>query len=222
MKIVVVSPHPDDESLGAGGLILKHKKAGDQVYWINMTDVEENQGWDNEFVKKRRKQIKDVCDFYKYDGFYNLKMKPSNLDSMNKGDVISALGKCIQKIEPDWIILPNPTDAHSDHLVTYEAAMSCTKAFRYPYIKRIMTMEILSETDFSKNGEAFSPNYFVDITEYLDEKIEALKIYDTEFAEAPFPRNLEAVKALALLRGGASGCHYAEAFKVIKEIDKEI
>ena len=83
-------------------------------------------------------------------------------------------------------------------------------------------MEILSETDFSKNGKAFSPNYFVDITEYLDEKIEALKIYDTEFAEAPFPRNLEAVKALALLRGGASGCHYAEAFKVIKEIDKEI
>lgn len=53
MKIVVVSPHPDDESLGAGGLIAKHKKAGDQVFWINITDVEEKKDGIRHSLKKK-------------------------------------------------------------------------------------------------------------------------------------------------------------------------
>lgn len=218
--MVVVSPHPDDESLGAGGLIIKHKIAGDQVFWINVTDVEKNQGWDDKFIEKRRIQIEKICQFYNFDRFYNLKFQPASLENMKREELISAFGKCIQEIEPDWVILPNPSDAHSDHFVTYEVGMSCTKAFRYPSVKKIMTMEIISESDFSKNGESFSPNYFVDITDVMENKINALKIYDTEFGEPPFPRNLEAVKALALLRGNVSGCRYAEAFKIIKEIDK--
>ena len=67
MKIVVVSPHPDDESLGAGGLIAKHKKAGDQVFWINITDVEEKEGWDKAFIEKRKIQIEQVCRFYNFE-----------------------------------------------------------------------------------------------------------------------------------------------------------
>ncbi len=220
MKIVVISPHPDDESLGAGGLIVKHKLLGDKVFWINMTDVREDYGWDNVFIKNRKNQIEKICQFYKFDGFYNLEFKPASLENIEKRDIISAVSKCMKEIEPDWVILPNPSDAHTDHLVTYEVGMSCTKAFRYPSVKKIMTMEIISESDFCKNGEAFSPNYFVDITNVIDSKINALKIYDTELGEVPFPRNLEAVRALALLRGGASGCEYAEAFKIIKEIDK--
>ena len=60
MKIVVVSPHPDDETLGAGGLILKRKNLGDQIYWINITDVSVNQGWSQEFVEHRQKQIQKI------------------------------------------------------------------------------------------------------------------------------------------------------------------
>lgn len=221
MKIAVVSPHPDDESLGAGGLILKHKSKGDQVYWINITDVKENQGWSDEFVSRRRVQIEQILQFYKFDGFYNLKYRPAYLDSIDKGELIERFGNVIREIQPDILVLPNPTDAHTDHLITYEVGMSCSKTFRYPSIKKIMTMEILSETDFSKTCEVFSPNFFVDISEYIENKIEALKIYDTEFLDPPFPRNYDAVKALALLRGGTSGCRYAEAFKVIKEIDKD-
>lgn len=219
MKIAVISPHPDDETLGAGGFLLKHRKEGNQIYWINMTDVNENQGWDSSFIKYRKRQIEQICEFYKFDKFYNLKYPPCTLENVNKHELLSGYGKCIQEIQPDCIVLPNPQDAHSDHLITYEVGMSCSKIFRYPYIKKILTMEILSETDFSKNAEAFAPNYFVDISEYIEDKIAALKIYDTELGKAPFPRNIEAVRALALLRGGMSGSHYAEAFKIIKEID---
>lgn len=220
MKIVVVSPHPDDETLGAGGFILKQKMLKNEVHWINMTDVEKGYNWDAEFIDKRKQQIERICQFYKFDSAYNLKFLPSTLEDISKGELIDAFSKCIRQIEPDWIVLPNPNDAHTDHLITYEVGMTCAKTFRYPYIKRIMTMEILSETDFSKSGEAFSPNYFIDITDVLEEKLSAMKIYDTELGDAPFPRNLEAVKALALLRGGTAGCKYAESFNMIKQIDR--
>ncbi len=219
MKIAVISPHPDDETLGAGGFLLKHRKKGNQIYWINITDINENQGWDISFIKYRKRQIEQICEFYKFDKFYNLKYPPCSLENVNKHELISDYGRCIQEIQPDCIVLPNPQDAHSDHLITYEVGMSCSKIFRYPYIKKILTMEIISETDFSKNAEAFAPNYFVDISECIEDKIAALKIYDTELGKAPFPRNIEAVRALALLRGGMAGSHYAEAFKIIKEID---
>ena len=80
-------------------------------------------------------------------------------------------------------------------------------------------MEILSETDFGDADNPFIPNYFVDISDYIEKKINALNIYDTEMGVPPFPRNYEAIRALATLRGGMSGVRYAEAFKIIKWIE---
>lgn len=219
MKIVVVSPHPDDETLGAGGLLLKAKKNGNEIYWVNITNVNENSS-DKAFVSRRKEQIMQICKYFNFDGFYDLQFSPSSLENTNKTEIIDAFDICIKKIEPDWIILPDPNDAHGDHLITYEVGMICSKAFRCQSIKKILTMEIISETDFSRNGKAFSPNYFVDITNEIDEKIGAIKIYDTELGDLPFPRNIETIKALSLVRGAAAGCRYAEAFRIIKEIDK--
>lgn len=219
MKIVVVSPHPDDETLGAGGTLLRYKAAGAEIYWVNVTDVEENQGWDNEFVKHRKEQIKKICEYYDFDGVYNLKFQPSQLENMDKGTLIEQIGDCFKKIQPEWVILPDCNDAHSDHKVVFESGMVCTKTFRYPYIKKIMTMEILSETDFGKPTNPFIPNYYIDITDFMDKKLEVLSIYDTEMGEPPFPRSLESVKALGTLRGGTAGVRYAEAFKLIKCIE---
>lgn len=80
-------------------------------------------------------------------------------------------------------------------------------------------MEILSETDFGSLYHSFEANYYIDITDCIEDKIDALKIYDTELGEPPFPRSIDAVKALATLRGGAAGVRYAEAFHVIKVIE---
>lgn len=45
MKILVVSPHPDDETLGAGGSLLKWKNAGNEISWLNITDVDGGGGY---------------------------------------------------------------------------------------------------------------------------------------------------------------------------------
>ena len=81
-------------------------------------------------------------------------------------------------------------------------------------------METLSETEFAPPlaESTFAPNSFVDITEYIEQKINIIKIYRGETAPPPFPRSLENLKSLATIRGGAAGCRYAESFMLLKEI----
>lgn len=80
-------------------------------------------------------------------------------------------------------------------------------------------MEIISETNFGMPYDLFRPNLYIDISNYLDKKIKALNIYDTELGNLPFPRSIDAVKAQAIIRGTEAGVLYAEAFRVIKEIE---
>lgn len=107
-----------------------------------------------------------------------------------------------------------------DHRKLFQSAHSCAKSFRYPFIKKILMMETLSETEFGAAlpGQGFSPNVFIDISNYLEKKIEIMKMYHGEMGEHRFPRSEENMRALATLRGAISGVKYAESFMLLKEI----
>ena len=204
MRVLVVSPHPDDETLGAGGTLLKVKAQGHQIFWMNITDMRAEDGWPEDKISYRQEQIRKVKAFYQFDGFYNLAFPPTKLSCMDEGPIIDAIKKVYDEVKPEWIIIPGQYDAHSDHHVVYNCCMAAAKTFRAPYIKRITTMEIISETDYGFQAEKFTPNLFVDITDTLEGKIEAMKIYDTEIEEVPFPRSLENIRSLASVRGGGT------------------
>lgn len=218
-KVLIVSPHPDDETLGAGGAILKYKELGCKVYWLNMTDIRLEYDYDSERVQKRREEIEAVCKTYDFDGFHNLELRPASLDIYSKSQMISKISKIVNEIKPNIIILPYQEDVHSDHRVTFDCLYSCTKIFRYPSVKKILAMEIISETNFALPDKFFSPNYFIDITDYIEKKIEIMKIYESEIEKHPFPRSEDSIKALAILRGAQAGVKYAEGFKLIKYIE---
>lgn len=218
MKILVVSPHPDDETLGAGGTLLRLKREGHQIYWLNITDVDIKDGWNMEFVKKRKEQIRQISALYGFEKVYNLKFVPAKLDELATADVIGGINQCIHEVEPEWVILPDYNDAHSDHKIVFESCMACIKSFRCPSVKRIVTMEILSETNFGKPYDRFAPTFYVDISDTLQGKIDAMKIYASEIGEHPFPRSELSIRSLAALRGVEAGVTAAEAFRMIKEI----
>lgn len=93
-----------------------------------------------------------------------------------------------------------------------------TKWFRYPSVKRILAYETLSETDFGLGTDlGFRPNIFINIENYLEDKLRAMDIYASELGRFPFPRSDEAIRALATLRGAASGFQAAEAFELLRE-----
>ncbi len=221
-NIIVISAHPDDEIIGAGGTLLKHVANGDQVFWLIVTNVFEEQGFSKERVESRQVEIDSVAKMLGIKEIYKLNYPTMTLTSSTLLKMVPEISKIFSTVRPEIIYCLNRSDAHSDHRVTFDAVMACTKSFRYPYIKQVLMYECISETEFAPAlfEKVFLPNYFVDISSYLDKKIEIMKIYESELAEHPFPRSIRNLKALATFRGASVGVEYAEAFQLLKYIDK--
>lgn len=216
MNVLIVSPHPDDETLGGGGTVLRLFAEGHSVNWLNITGIESNNNFSEDFVIKRREQLKEIETYYRFQKTYHMNLMPTKLEKYDSAETINKISNIFREIKPEMLILPDYNDIHTDHKKVFEWCLACTKIFRFPYIKQIMTMEIVSETDFGGPENPFYPNYYIDITDYIDGKIKALEVYDTELGEPPFPRSIENIKALASIRGAAAGVRYAEAFRLIK------
>lgn len=218
MKILVVSPHPDDETLGAGGLLHRASDEGHELYWLIITHANEKIGWTPEQIKHREQEIEEVSQSYGFKDVRNLRLPPAELQDISDAEIISHIRAVVDEIQPEVVILPDRNDAHTDHHAVFDCCMAVLKTFRCKSVKKILTMEILSESNFGNPYDHFEPNCYVDISEYFDKKIETMRIYGSELGQHPFPRSEEAIKALAVLRGSEAGCQYAEAFHIIKEI----
>jgi LmbE family N-acetylglucosaminyl deacetylase len=218
--ILVVSPHPDDETLGCGGTILKHKAQGAKICWLIVTNLPLTEGADKTRYEDRQKEIARASEAYGFDRVFKLDFPTTKLDALPKDGIIGAIKEVVTAVQPDTIYLPNRGDIHSDHKVTFDAVMSAAKTFRFPCIRKVMMYEVSSETDFAPPfaTSAFTPNSFSDISNFLEKKISIMGIYGSELGSHPFPRSVEGIKALAMVRGAAAGVTYAEAFMTLKEI----
>ena len=222
MKIAVISAHPDDEILGVGGTLLKHQKNGDEILWIIVTDVFEKNGFSKERVDSRHIEVEKVSKEMGFSKTIQLGFPTMSLSSESLNQLIPQISKEFMAFEPEVIYCPNRTDAHSDHRIVFDAVWACTKSFRYPYVKRVLMFECISETEFAPalSERVFVPNYFVDISEYVDKKDVIMKIYESELGLHPFPRSIKNIRALSTFRGATIGVEHAEAFQLLKFIDK--
>jgi LmbE family N-acetylglucosaminyl deacetylase len=219
MRTLVVAPHPDDETLGVGGTLLRKKQEGSSIAWLIMTSIKVEKGWSQEKVDTRKIELAQIESFFGFDKVYQLGFDSKELDKVPKKNIVASINEVFKEFQPTEIFLPHFSDIHSDHKVTFDSVVSCTKWFRNYSIKRILTYETLSETEFGSNKDfKFNPNIFVNIESTLTQKLQAMQIYKSEIDNFPFPRSLEAISALAAIRGSASGFRAAEAFELIKEI----
>lgn len=209
-KVVVVAVHPDDETIGCGGTIIKHLNRGDEIHCVLVTKGNPKQ----EVIWNK------VKDAYHFTSVTELDFQELDLMDKSLNELIPPLSKAISAIQPQTIIIPNRSDAHSDHKAIFNAVASCTKAFRYPFIEKVLMMEVISETDFAlplPEGQ-FIANYYVDITKEFEKKQEILKIYESELLPYPQTRNLNTMQALNRYRGSQINAEYAEAFMNLKTI----
>ena len=220
-KVLVVAVHGDDETLGCGGTLLKHKAQGDEIHWLLITGPTENHpfNFSKETIEKRNETIDKVGKMYGFNSTTYLALPTIFVHSVDFGEIVKKVSDAIKKIQPNVIYMMSNNDVHSDHRVTFDAVYSCTKSFRYPFIEKIYMMETLSETEFAPaiSAKAFIPNVYVDITNYIEKKLEIMSMYDTEVMEDPYPRSLSSIKALARVRGSRAGVMYAEAFQLLYE-----
>lgn len=218
---MVIAPHPDDETLGCGGTLLRHKEQQDNLFWVILTSIKDCiDQYGEKLIKERFQEIQKISKLYDFKSTEEFNFKPAYLDQIPLADIILKLKQVLDKFEPDTLYIPSWIDSHSDHRVAFNAISSCIKWFRAPYIKKVMAYETLSETDFSVKN-SFLPNTYFDISKYIDKKIEIFSLYKSELAAFPFPRSPKALRAQAMYRGTRVGFRAAEAFRVLLMLESD-
>ena len=219
MKSIVISPHPDDEVLGPGGTLLKRKKEGHKIAWLIVTNISTDHGWKKKQVEKRNKEIKKVSKLFNFSKVFQLNFPSKKLDTIPKYIIVREITKVFNSYRPSEIFVPHKSDVHSDHKIISDVISTCTKSFRFPFIKRILAYETISETGYNLGkSKQFHPNFFEDISIFLQKKIKAMKIYKSEIGNFPFPRSSKAIEFQAKWRGTFIGAKAAEAFELLKQI----
>ena len=212
-KILIFAPHPDDETLGCGGTILKNLKKKNKIGLVLFTKISEKK-FSKKAVYKRNVEINKMLKKYKFHFFKNFEFENSELDKVSDLKLISEIKLVLDKFKPNILYIPFIGDVHSDHSKISRCSLSCIKSFRHSYLNEAYFYETLSETNFNflKN---FNANTFEDISNFLMQKIQIMKIYKTEIKNHPFPRSIESIKSLAILRGSQANFKYAEGFQLI-------
>lgn len=219
MKVLVIAPHADDEVLGVGGTIAKYVNGGHDVYVCVVTS-----GHSSMFPQEVLDKIGDeAIEAHAYLGIketYFLDFPAVLLSEIPKHEVNAKVFEVIDKVKPSIVFIPHYGDLHLDHYIVSLAAMVGVRPIREINVLEIYSYETLSETEWNipHTSNAFIPNTWFDISDFIDRKKEAMKIYSTQVTQFPHPRSLEAIESLAKLRGSTVGIKAAEAFCMLRRI----
>lgn len=220
MKVLAIAPHPDDETLGAGGTLLRHAHAGDELYWLIVTQPDPNE-WAKDVVAQCLAQVERVGQAYGFKEVIELGLPAARLDQLPRRETVDAITQAVRAIRPERIYTAGETDAHTDHLVTFEALMIACKTSRIEFgSAAVYAYEVLSSTEaaIGWGRPPFVPNTYCDIGSFMARKLEIMGLYKNQLQPGPLPRSLESIKALARYRGTGVGLAYAEAFRLVRQV----
>jgi N-acetylglucosamine malate deacetylase 1 len=216
--VLVIAAHMDDEALGAGGTIARHVEAGDRVHVVFAA----HRIYDHTYDEARNK-TEEACalrarDVLGYAGTEFLRLPDERLDAAVQ-DIIVPLEARVQSLEPHVVYVNHYGDANQDHRAVFAAALVCLRVTAAPFVQRVLCYETPSSTEQAPPlpSWAFLPNCFVDISRFLDRKIDAIAQYETERRLFPHPRSVEALRLLAARRGIEGGFEAAEAFAILRD-----
>jgi LmbE family N-acetylglucosaminyl deacetylase len=221
MRVLAISAHPDDETLGCGGMLLRHQAQGDELYWMIATVCHEPR-WSADLIKRKAVEVERVADAFGMKKFFKLGFPNAKLDTVGIGELMDPIAEVISEVKPELVYLLHGGDIHTDHLALFTASMSVLKPFYMIKrgVKRVLCYETLSSTDAAppRWERAFVPNIYADISPYIDRKIEIMELYESEIHADPMPRGASAIRALARYRGTTISTEYAEAFTLVREV----
>lgn len=219
MKILVIAPHPDDEVLGCGGTIKKHTSQGDEAYLCIGTKAYAPD-WSEDFLKARQGEIEQANSVLGIKKTYFLEFPTVKVDTVSQKEVNDKILHIIKELQPEVLYIPHGGDLNKDHQIFFEASLVASRPVPGGSIKRILSYEALSETEWGRMLNPFVPSVYIDITKTLSDKLQAMKAYSSELREFPHPRSLQAIEVLAQKRGTEAGLQRAEAFSLVREIQR--
>ncbi len=223
--VLVIAAHPDDEVLGCGGAIARHTALGDQVHVLFMADGETSRHVSDADVlvdvseSKRREAAQGALNVLGVGERIFLEWPDNRLDTIPMLDLVQSIEPVIMRLRPDIIYTHFEGDLNVDHQKTARAVFTACRPQPEFSVTKIICFEVLSSTEWNP-AQSFMPNYWVDVSEYLPIKEKALVFYDQEMRPYPHTRSYQNVRQLAGVRGATIGVESAEAFMIVRMIER--
>ncbi|MEM9543292.1 MAG: PIG-L family deacetylase [Cyanobacteria bacterium P01_E01_bin.42] len=220
MNVLVIAAHPDDEVLGCGGTIIKHSQQGDVVRVLILAEGATSRDWTRNRETRQTdlsalaKAAHQASEILEVDSVKLLQFPDNRMDTCDLLDIVKVIEAHIQEYLPERIYTHHLGDLNIDHRRISEAVITAARPIPEHPTKSILFFEVPSSTEWQVATASlnFNPNWFVDISNTLNVKLNALQAYQTEIRSYPHPRSLEAVEYLARWRGATVGLQAAEAF----------
>ncbi|WP_281661951.1 PIG-L deacetylase family protein [Microvirgula aerodenitrificans] len=221
-KVLVIAAHPDDEVLGAGGVIALHALWGDEVHILIVTEGCSSQYPDHpEMVLQKKSEAKEAAailgvppDKLHFEGLPDMR-----LDSVPATRINKSIETVIQSVQPSIVYTHASSDVNLDHRLVFEASLVACRPYAAPFVEAIYSYFAPSSTEW---GIApFDANHFVDVSSVMETKINAMAAYKSEVRTAPHPRSIESLHAIFATFGSVVGCQYAEAFKLVRSVHRD-
>jgi LmbE family N-acetylglucosaminyl deacetylase len=224
MQVLCLVAHPDDEVLGMAGVLAKHAADGDDVHVCLLSDGvtsrhEELTSEVKAKLEQRKENAREACEILGASvSFHDF---PDNqFDTVALLDIVQTVESEIADHQPEVVYTHHYGDLNVDHELTARAVVTATRPLRDSSIDRVLAGEVLSSTEWSvpEPSNAFQPTTFVDISDHLQQKLDALACYEEELRDHPHPRTVENVRRNARLWGGKSGVEAAEPFELLRAV----
>ena len=217
--MLVVAPHPDDEVLGPGGTVARWVHEGAVVTVVIVTMAGPPVFTEDDLRIGRAEAAAAHAVLGVAETLF-LPLPAAGVDTVPHREVNRLLGEVFAHAQPEVVLLPFVGDLHRDHQEIFLSGMVCARPGRPGAPGAVYAYETLSETNWNAPflTPGFLPNVFVDISDHLETKLAAMSCYSTQLRPPPHERSLEAIRALATLRGAAVGFRAAEAFVLIRQM----
>jgi LmbE family N-acetylglucosaminyl deacetylase len=217
-QVAVIGAHPDDELLGAGGTIALHARAGDDVHAIIVADGAGSR-YPAGLAATLEKQARRAAEIVGFASLRFLALPDQRLDTIPLIGLTQQLEAMLDDIGPRIVYTHFPEDVNDDHRIVARCAWVACRPYRRQ-LGKFAVFETPSSTEWAwpLPGTSLQPNLFVDVTDTIDVKIEAMECYETELRDYPHPRSSRALRERAAYWGSHIGRLAAEPFRVLREM----
>jgi N-acetylglucosamine malate deacetylase 1 len=218
-RVLIIAPHPDDETLGAGGAIAKFNDMGYEVFVLiisgHLPPLYSRQEYDQTI-----QEANAAFSILGVNESQFLEIPATMIGDIPINEFNGKISKIVNNFKPHIVLCPYP-DRHIDHRLVFESIMVATRPVgSCRDIEIVASYETLSETHWNAPHiePNFTPNWVIDISDYINIKLKALECYKSQISEFPSPRSIDAVESLAKFRGTQAGFGYGEGFHIVRMI----
>ena len=219
-NILILAAHPDDEVLGCGGTIAKYTSEGHFVHVAFISDGVSSRGGDideqTKELESRRDSSLTALNILGVTSVSFGDFPDNKMDTLATIEVAKVIEELIATHKPEIVFTHHFGDVNVDHQMIHQATVVACRPQPNHCVKTILCYEVSSSTEWQLPGKNFdfTPNYFIDISRFIDQKLLSLKEYEFEMRKWPHSRSIKSIEHLAHWRGSTIGVDSAESFMV--------